>query len=840
MKTLKNTSLIIIILALFSKKIESSTDEQKIELFKQTRKVEQIKNTKIELQCITLKNFLTSLPEETEIVYEVPSTLKRFFLNKNVKLQSFESFLLSILSKLFINETIKDISDYDVFKMLNEKLKKVVSENKRIEKTILKQSDTDYNQFLSLKLLLNQIINELKVKLNFKSSPNKISEKITENNKKMQNLIKILQITYKKLKEKIITFMTEKENLKKKIENLKKPFEFSKIYKEIQKFKEDLINKKYPNPDINEENEFTDDLENKEIISEEILWKKEINTFFNKGMELGIDYRKDNLKESIDIAKKTFLKLKIMKKKINSNIYINAFENLLGENLNEIPQFLMLKSLTFKYDKYLKEFKEKMDFIVGKMKNFLTNTHSYKRLVETDSIKFLNKNYGKFLDNIKNIKNYIIKIEEDIKEKLEELIILNQQIEILNYKKNTSYDFIFDNNLLLDLEIEVEAGKKDINYFIFETNKEINNKIISSYNAIQKEKNEKNKMLLRIEFQNNLKKERLNKLQNLITLLTIRNDIQEIFSMKMGRILGRLQNMPKNKKCFSLPTVSLHIFKMIKTNIIHFEKIFLENFLQEFPNFEKKKKFIFYNYMISENKRYGIEIINKLDNYKISEKDFIENFTTNFSLFLTIIKNKTVFANNEIKKLTGSEIAKNIFNMLNIDWTKVGKNDINAEKLFWKVIFKKMNIIILAILPFLNVIPFMNLILRKIEFAIYFSIKTLIRKIYRGVCGIKKKFLNRISVDKMDLDFEQFIDLPEFLEDSPTDDKFELNMSLLKNIEKLYKKQASGNNFDFEAFDSSNNFYYKNGIDIYRLEDKEYLKSIDILEFDISPINVLI
>lgn len=68
------------------------------------------------------------------------------------------------------------------------------------------------------------------------------------------------------------------------------------------------------------------------------------------------------------------------------------------------------------------------------------------------------------------------------------------------------------------------------------------------------------------------------KINYYLKLLQMKQNLKEILIIKLAQVLGRAQNMENNKKCLTLPEISLNIFKLIKTNLISFEKVFFQTF----------------------------------------------------------------------------------------------------------------------------------------------------------------------------------------------------------------------------------------------------------------------
>ena len=337
-------------------------------------------------------------------------------------------------------------------------------------------------------------------------------------------------------------------------------------------------------------------------------------------------------------------------------------------------------------------------------------------------------------------------------------------------------------------------------------------------------------------FLNYLKKvENYINLERFVNYLEIKNIINEILSEKLGSIFAKLQKMENNEKCFSLPTLSFHIFKILKTNMVFYQKTFLDSFLKNF-DFEQKKKFILYNYMISNNKSYGIDQINKLkanseesDQKKIIKKQeiFIENFTTNFSLFVNIIKDQTSFSNQIVREdtqiLNFTTIGDLILSIVRIP-VDYGLGDLegNIKKETVDKIFFLINSLIYTSLPFLKFIPYFDRILKKLENQIYIYVKGMIIGLLSSAYS---DYFNQIEPNsftfntKNDVIFQNpheanyldsIVNNEDFVRDTNEYNEVSINTNEVANIETKYNLLSIDENFDFNIFDA---------IDIFEFED---------------------
>ena len=775
----------------------SRTDNEMFIDYKNTISQDKRLNTPEEKQCIYLQNFFNALPEEELITTELPSLLRKIFTSPDIQLNSFENWSWIIMGKILQHDDSLEIINFQVFKRLTSKLvdKKIkVPEN--FKENVAKR---EIDVFQSLYALYTVVIKELKSKMPI-SSDQKSEEKTLQEifNKKLHihKMIEQIQKKYDEFKKEVLKFEKLKEKVQtdmKKLGDKAVLIEEAKDYKKVSNFIDNL-EKNFPCPD----KEDNMDNHNHEQMKFYVDYNyNDIEAFFDAALNNGGDVLSETLEPLANDIEEKFQTLKKEKKLIDQEQIFISYQKLLTEGNGEDISEKEARKLKYKND--LKDYHSKVKDFIPKLKENILNSVHYTTLKKNERIKYLEGPYNKSLKNLKEYKKKIKEFQKDLKEKIIILRKENLSVYLLEIKLKKS-EFIFPNNIFIDLKLELLNVKKSSD-------------------------------------QNKEKIEKIEKMEYVIDLIQMKNDILEIISWKLGKILGRLQHMKKNKKCFSLPKISLYIFKMIKTNMIHFEKTFLESFLSVYPNFEKKKKFILYNYMVSNNREYGLKEIEKLDNKTTIEKQdsFIENFTVNFSLLITIIRNKTTFSRNEVStKIHPMEISKNIFEMINIDYDKYGEG---VEEQVMGSVFDKFNKLLFIILPFLNLIPFMNYVLGEIELLIFKGLLYLLKKLISitatksklGIESLKKQITYK------DFDFEEILkNLDEVIDSEIPKKDLNINFEKLKSIEENYKTKNKGNSFDFESFDSSDNFVFNFELDVFMLSDGEYLLAHEIPNLGIT------
>ena len=835
----QQTKIILIILLVIIKTL-SITDEDLFQNYKNTSEPI-LENTLREKQCIYLQKFFHSFPNETEVVNELPSFFRKIFTNPIINLNSFENWTWVLMREIINQEPdLKEISNYEAYKRITKKLPKQGSLAESKLTNVLRTSNYSINLFKNnhsffkdsnedlvfsqFNLLYEGVVKELKDNLSLSANgEDKLQKSVRNIDEETIKLIKIIKEKYFLLKNQVILFEKSKMTV---FDHMNALGTKEVLIKDADKFKSisDFIDnlKNYPSP------------EQEIIINEENKSQNQMNDFYEfflKAKSFGANFEDPNLKPIFLEVEQKFGDLREVKKIIDQEQIFISYKKLLKEGENEDTTEKEIRRTEF--NRNLQIFKNKMENFIPKIKDSILNNQIYIELKNKNSIKYLQGDYNKTLKSLKEIKIKIKNFINEIKNKvfeLRRLSLTRKLLEIRIHKK----DFVFPNNVFIDLQIELKNVRITQNYLEGISNFDIQNQIINineSLNRLEETpENEDNIVFLEntiIKFENYLK---INKMQYIIDLLLIRNDINETMSWKFGKIIGRLQNMPNYKKCFSLPNLSLFIFKMMKTNMIHYEKSFLESFLNTYTDFEKQKKFILYNYMISNNREYGLKAIKELEiniNDK-KKKDFIENFTVNFTLLLNIIRNKSTFSRNEIStKIEPIVIAKNIFQMINIDYEKVTSKDNDIQKKAILIILNKINNILLVVLPFLNLIPFIKFFLKHIEYLILKTIFMIIKKLVGGAKGLVKSVLEETITIK-DFDFEKLVNnLDEFDSDQDVPN-FDVDMGKILNIEENYLAKTEGNNFDFESFDSSDNFISSYHLDVFKLIDQNYLKSHEI------------
>lgn len=142
----------------------------------------------------------------------------------------------------------------------------------------------------------------------------------------------------------------------------------------------------------------------------------------------------------------------------------------------------------------------------------------------------------------------------------------------------------------------------------------------------------------------------------------------------LGYFVGKIQKFKHAKKtCFTLSNLSHFVFLMIKHNIISQDQTFFQGLFSTMDQNEKND-FIVFNYTVfastdfvkalldNHNKQLALSEQNK----PIVEAKFTEDFITNFSLFLSIFKDRTEYGNGISLKEKAKLYAKRFLKFLKI------------------------------------------------------------------------------------------------------------------------------------------------------------------------------
>ena len=848
---MRNQTNCLILITIIVTTTLTKTEEELFQEYKYNQSQDQMKITPEQKQCIYLKKFFEALPEESNLVSELPSFFKKLFTTPVIKLNTFENWawviMLELMKMTHATEP-REIKDFEAWTRIKNKLVKEGSENgsslvfmtdnmaiNRFKNNRPNSDRSDRTIFESIYELYSGVISELNETLLMEpNSKNLTEEQINKNLTEITELTMKIKDKYTIFRKEVVSFEKERNSVQEYMNTLGDSRSLIQDANDFKKFIDFIDNlKNYPSPDGNKQN-----VENNVDSNPDPL--AEINNFLNKATSYGADLTDNGIVKNIIDVKNLYSSLKEQKETMDREKIFISYKKLLKEGENK--DYHDKEERRNLYENNIKEYNSKMNDLISKLKGSIERSQKFLSYKNKPSIKYLEGDYNNHLKHLKDKKKNIKKQNGEIKDLVIDLkrILMTRKLLEMRQKR---LDFVFPNNVFIDLQLELENAKKTTEYIDdvetellemqlegLKSNLELlpDDGVLENTLAIK----EVQKYIDRMEQQI-----KINKMIYVIELLHIRNDINEIMSRKMGRVIGRLQNMINDKKCFSLPDVSLYIFKLMKTNMIHFEKYFLTSFLSIYPDFEKKKKFVLYNYMVSNNREYGLKAIKILETETTEEKriTYIENFTVNFTLLVTIIRDKTTFSRNEIStKINAMELAKNIFSMINIDMQKkIEEKTINK-------ILKKLNAIILTVFPFLNLIPFIKKILKKIEKEIFKGVLYLIKKLVTATGHfIKELSSNRVTT--RDYDFNKImLNLDDVITADEEKLDFEVIMDTMKEIEVNYKRKSEGNNFDFTLFDSSDNFVFNMNIDIFRLNDKEYLKENGMPDFGLTKGNRII
>ena len=294
------------------------------------------------------------------------------------------------------------------------------------------------------------------------------------------------------------------------------------------------------------------------------------------------------------------------------------------------------------------------------------------------------------------------------------------------------------------------------------------------------------------------------------------------------------ENPDNQQKCFTLPNISAHIFKILKTNMVFYNDIFLKSFFENL-DFEYKKKFILYNYMLSNNRSYGLLEIKNLkkkieEKEELPEKQFVENFIINFSLFIKIFKEKTVFASTHSKLLTFENIGNMILSMMPLNQLSVEANEGGED--IAGILFDLLNTLLMATFPFLAVIPLFVFFLKKIEIRIFKfcrdRIMNMLSEEMKNKFTAKPTFKPKSSDELIYLNpfdanyFDNLVASEAFMNEISKFDKIDIKTDKVNDIQDNYTKVLSNENFDFNLFDTIDLFVIEENEVTNHLENKIY------------------
>ena len=565
-------------------------------------------------QCVILREYLKAIPSDN--IYNKRNELWNVFSQKEYYLKSFQSFLFLILKQVSRHQESSWI-DTEKF---NQLLAKLTNMSLSLPDDLKNQIDDANNKLVTESQKVDFLINALNnyqsyFVRNFFVHIDNHDEKI----EKLKGLAKVefegkvkeIQDLYITLKEKVLKLQKKKEettndikkldvaNKESIIEKYKKAKNFIKIMKsEIPAFDDNEADPKYfeflKSTILQEFNQKISDKLNKNLVNAKLSFEEKLK-----------------IQKKIDAEKIIVLYNEMVKGfQYQYSLTVESRHQVHLKGDPYVPEHLDYE----KYKDFIRETKgynkyvNKMKTLETRYKNNVETIHeNVKKLIDsylkdikiTKVVKFVKNYKEKILGEMKAFLTEIKKLEGKINEEVIELSRINMKKKLLESKLDS--EVVIPNSVYIDLETDIQAARDAIVYNENLSNSEINHKI--------KEINEKkiicctkdNKLIPEKKGEYNQLDEEDNKyrliykiyiMERGLKVLDLKNDIIEILNLLIGTIMGKLQNMEGDKKCLSVPETSFYIFRMIKTNMIFFEKPFWKNFLNIF--LLKNKKSLFY------------------------------------------------------------------------------------------------------------------------------------------------------------------------------------------------------------------------------------------------------
>ena len=812
-----------------------------------------------EKQCLTIRIFFKSIPNENEVLDKKSKINSLITGPEKLGLQSFESFLVHFLEEILkdgknenLNKGYDEGIDLNVKTMIQEKIQELKVKNDvftdlgggKIFEGNLSGEGSDkviFDEIIDMYGVLTKILKE---NMNsFSQEQNQVSKTILNKKNEFNVLLTQIKNSYKELRNYVSSFQFFKDGLKhtitEKFSNSDRVNEYNKLSDFIRGL-DDFPIASMDKSKITDLKTFFEDLTEEEFrkMNDETViripfWEK--TEIWNNEK---INKRRDNY-----IAR--FESIFQLTKEVNDDLLLGSYKKLMVEaaayRSPEIMAFEKKKEKLNLEDEYFD--KDLKNFIVD-IKKKIEESNYYKELIKDPSVIFLNGDYTNQMDTLNKWKLKILHLEKELNKNMVLLREKNEEIEFLYIEKHDEFEFVLANDQFIELQRRVglaEASFMENQPILLEKYKdktyleifEIWKQYYADYN--NKESFKKNTE----NFENLNFTSRYTtflKMSYYLKLLQMRQNLKEILIIRLAQALGQIQNMENSKKCLTLPDISLNIYKLIKTNLISFEKVFFDVFLS-YHDFERTKKFITYNYMITENKQYSykqIELLEQEDNsdqnLKIQkQKTFIENFTTNFSLFIGLIRNKSKFALNITNgaSFTPKEVVKTILSIVNIDWEQIkgaGKQTINI--LMNKVLDVIVTLLITAI-PFLSFIPFSKFILKKIGMVVFKLMFNLIKIIVNKV----ENEISNYQYEKKKMSVFHF-DVDEILEDVKTEE-IAFDMKQIQDMELKYIGNVQTSGFDFNSLEYTNIYHDDENYDVYSFVSEDYLEYNQLPPIDI-------
>jgi hypothetical protein len=836
--------------------------------------------TEKQQQCVVLRKYLNAIPVDD--VYKESSfafltdLFKRDKAEK--KLKTFQSMYLLILTE--VSKINHSQSDFDAAKL--DTLVTSLKQDNYQELTDLLNSfqtnsasqvlntEEQKMQFLSKALL---ILKSLFIKSYIKDTQQDahITEVKTATNKLFNTKKNEVKQSYVAFKNEVKKLNDEKTKIDKKITEYKK------------KITDDAASNSKPPQQQLDEYKKVKDLEKKLEKIPEAVEISDGGDYFDTLIEDG-----EKLSLNDNELKNLVKEIKVLIKKMN-----DAKDEQKAEIIN-VRYYELIHGLDFEtskkkteddtqYHDFKKDTKYYLfyqNYLEEKIKAYNTKKKEFKdkftlKIKETFLERYDNQlklntfmtDYMAFIKNAKKIKFDIKQKQKDLNKKILELNDIDFTLKLLNIKLDS--EMMIPQTFYLDLLTEIGQAKNKMDYTKSSTDEELKESEKQgriNYEATKKRLQEsiQNKdgneeaLKVTVKVQENflslqILAVKVNALEKVLKILTYINDITEMIDMKTAKLFARLQNMDNGERCLTLPKLSYAFFRMMKTNMIYYEKIFLDTFLTNLKDFGQQKRFIMYNYMISDNRKYSVKEFKILNENRTSEKEkqFVNNFCTNYVLFVSIMRDTTLFSRESSNKedtkskiknmLKPSNLIKKVFAMVKLP-VIIGTGLL--DKTVFDLVFDNVTKLLLIIFPFLNLIPFIHIFIKVLKMGLLFAFKSIMTKMFKnGLNSFDAKLsssqLGRSAAEISDelniykFEYNEIFNDEAFIKGLDLDLELQgdINLDKVAEIEGKYKAIMSDNNFDFETFDALDNFDYSTDlmIDIDKLEDENYLKDIHVV-----------
>lgn len=294
------------------------------------------------------------------------------------------------------------------------------------------------------------------------------------------------------------------------------------------------------------------------------------------------------------------------------------------------------------------------------------------------------------------------------------------------------------------------------------------------------------------------------------------NTIESKMDRELAKVLAYINNHIGMFRCFSKQDLSFMFFKMIKTNMVIFEKDFVNTFLKQL-DYRRQKEFILYNYSLVTNPSFMNDLQGRYDFkrnptaekifYRRMRKKFVNDYCMLINLYKDLTRFRVDSMNAKQDDLSRKQrFIRGVWSIIPFD-KAIAFGGRKLVKFILKRIFEAI--------PFIGNIPWLSKFLAELVAYLLFFIFNYIRKVLSKNHALQQKLSEMKNGVLKLFSSKQLIDLDynQYIEDKLRDDDNDFSDQLSIKPEKVETQFHEGLNKHDPAnyedlFFTTKNYFY--------------------------------